>query len=646
MSTDMKGKIYPIVYGVVVAVLAVTTFLSPKVYGTWWFMALWGVFALVLGVSVCATRMWRHAARFLLHISFLAILGGGLATWLTRESGLVKIRKGATVERFVDAGGKLHELPLPVKLVEFEVVTYPGDVVPKDYVSHLEVGGQPAAVSMNNVLDLRGYRLLQNSYDSEGSTVLSVSYDPYGRNLSYCGYLLFAVGGLWLLLAPRGKFRTLLRSLSAACLLALLPLNVGAASICGVPRESADSMSSQQVLYNGRLVIFNTLARDVVTKIYGKPSYRGLTPEQTLLSFRLFPDKWKDQPLIRIKEKVVSKALGIHGGYAALSDLFDSDGNYRVSALYLTLGADSRRAVEDLDEKAGILLTLLSGQLIVERPDAIAPLSDFRVDAEMLYNSLPLTSLIFILLFLGFIVGMAVCIFSQSRRKWMAWWSWIPYMFLSVAAAVSLFAFCMQWYLAGRLPLANTFETLEFVVLVFEIILLIVGRRNGFLMALGMLMAGSMALVAHLVAENPVVTALMPVLHSGWLSLHVSLVMISYALLVFTFVTSSVGLMVSSMSEMMKTLSLCLLYPGVWLLGAGIFAGAVWAEVSWGQYWSWDPKETWALITMLVYALPLHSSIRAFRNTRVFNIYLLVAVLSVAMTYFGVNHLDSLHAYN
>lgn len=302
--------------------------------------------------------------------------------------------------------------------------------------------------------------------------------------------------------------------------------------------------------------------------------------------------------------------------------------------------------MEDLDEKAGILLTLLSGELVVARPEGMAPLSDSHVNAELLYNSLPLTNLIFILLFSGFLVGMAVFILSQSGWKGRGWWRWIPYVFLLAAASVSLFSFGMQWYLAGRMPLANTFETLEFVVLVFEIILLVAGRRNGLLLALGLLMAGALALVAHLVAENPVVTALMPVLHSGWLSLHVSLVMTSYALLAFTFVTSGAGLLLPRMSERMKTLSLCLLYPGVYLLGAGIFSGAVWAEVSWGQYWSWDPKETWALIAMMVYSVPLHRSVGFLRKDRAFHMYLMLSVLTLAMTYFGVNYLNSLHAYN
>lgn len=634
------------IYAVVVVVLAATTFLSPVVYGSWWFVALWAVFALVLVASICSARMWRHAGSFLLHLSFIAMLGGGLATWLTRESGMLRIEKGETVDGFIDSDGKVHPLPVPVKLVEFEIAGYPGGVVVRDYISHLEVEGNPVTVSMNNVLDLKGYRLLQNSYDSEGATVLSVSHDPYGRNLSYGGYIMFAVGGLWILLARGGRFRRLLRSLSAALFISLLPLHSDAAAIDGVPLATADSLRTQQVLYNGRVVTFNTLARDVVTKLYGTPSYRGLTPEQTLLSFRLFPDRWKDEPIIKIKDKGIAEALGVRDGYVSLSDLFDREGNYRVSGMYLSAGEGRRRAVEDLDEKAGIILTLLSGRLIVARPDDVAPLTDAHVSAELVYNSIPVTAVTFMMLFAGFIAGMAVYLLLQSRAEAFSRWSLIPYVFLSGASVVSLSSFAMQWYLAGRLPLANTFETLEFVVLVMEILMLAVGRRHLLLMSLGLLMTGALALVAHLVASNPVVTPLMPVLHSGWLSLHVSLVMTAYAMLGFTFVVAAVALAVPSSALRMKTISLCLLYPGVYLLGLGIFTGAVWAEVSWGQYWAWDPKETWALVAFMVYAIPLHRRLRCLDTPRAFHSYLLLALFSLAMTYFGVNYLDSMHAYN
>ncbi len=594
----------------------------------------------------------------MLHLSFVVMIIGGMLTWLTRVDGRVRIAPGETVDQFIDEKGTLHTLPKPLTLERFEVEYYPGGVVPRDYVSHLIVDGRAEIVSMNNILEVKGYRLLQTSYDSEGATVLSVNHDPYGIFTVYAGYLLFAISGLWILLNPKGRFRRLLRDATAVVILLAIGIgNMEAAKIDGVPRATADSLRANQVLYNGKVVTFNTLARDVLLKIYGATNYRGLSPEQTLMSLKFFPDVWKNQPIIKIKEKALTEALGIQGKYAALSDLFDAEGNYRVTALYLTLGPEHQRAVEDLDEKVGIILTLYNGQLIEPITDDIALLSDARVKAELLYNSIPFTKIIFMLLFTGFFVGMALLIMGRDvpsarvnkktcQRHVPAIATRLPVVILSLALLISAACFAFQWYLSGRIPLGNTYETLQFVVLVMLLILLMAGRRNVMLLTLGLLASGALALVAHLVASNPVVTTLMPVLHSGWLSLHVSLVMMAYAIFGFTFIIALAGLGMPSMAEKMRRLSLCMLYPGVYLIGLGIITGSVWANVSWGQYWSWDPKETWALITMLIYAVPLHAGVLPLRKPKLFHFYMLIAILSVAMTYFGVNYLNSMHAYN
>lgn len=637
-------------YAGVVLSLAVTTVLSPEVYGSAWFIILWGLFALILAGVIISGRMWRKGGSFLLHISFIAMLGGGLLTWLTQESGRVRIAPGECVTSFISESGDRYDLPCAIELERFEIKYYPGGRVPLDYISHLVVDGNKQTVSMNHILDLEGYRLLQASYDSEGGTVLSVNHDPYGIFLSYAGYIMFAIGGLWVMLTPSGRLRKLVRSLAVVISLISLTSSAYASNesslskTAGVPKEMADSLRSRQVLYGGRVVTFNTLARDVVTKLYGKPTYRGLTPEQTLLSFRMFPEVWKDQPLIFIKDKAVARALGVGNGYASLSNLFDSLGNYRVSPLYTTLGENSGRGVEEVDEKAGILLTLLSGDLIVSLPADIPPLPSWRVNMELIYNSIPFGNMIFMMLFSGFILSALSLIVAGRIEKWLVIMAKI---ILWAALIVSLFNFIFQWVLSSRLPLANTYETLEFVVFVTEIIVVVMAGRNRLLMPLGMLFAGALALVAHLVEVNPMVTPLMPVLHSPWLSLHVSLVMTSYAILSFTFIISLTALIRKGMGEYLRRLSMVLLYPGVWLLGLGIFTGAVWANVSWGQYWSWDPKETWALVTFLVYAFPLHCGyFKILRGTRSFHLYLLLAILSIAMTYFGVNYLNSMHAYN
>ena len=100
-------------------------------------------------------------------------------------------------------------------------------------------------------------------------------------------------------------------------------------------------------------------------------------------------------------------------------------------------------------------------------------------------------------------------------------------------------------------------------------------------------------------------------------------------------------------SSRLKDISLVVLYPAVFLLVCGTFLGAVWANISWGNYWNWDPKETWALITFLVYSFALHGTLlKPFRKPRFFHAFCLLAFLCVLITYFGVNlFLGGMHAY-
>lgn len=138
-----------------------------------------------------------------------------------------------------------------------------------------------------------------------------------------------------------------------------------------------------------------------------------------------------------------------------------------------------------------------------------------------------------------------------------------------------------------------------------------------------------------------------PVLRSPMLAAHVSVIMVSYALLVFITVAAVVGLCSEKKQSVLYRLNSKLLYPALFLLAAGIFIGAVWANISWGRYWGWDAKETWALITMMLYALPFHKgSLKIFRNTRKFHWFCVLAFSAVAMTFFGVTFLlGGIHSY-
>jgi ABC-type transport system involved in cytochrome c biogenesis permease subunit len=138
-----------------------------------------------------------------------------------------------------------------------------------------------------------------------------------------------------------------------------------------------------------------------------------------------------------------------------------------------------------------------------------------------------------------------------------------------------------------------------------------------------------------------------PVLRSPMLAAHVSVIMASYALFVFITVTSIIGLCSRKRSERLYRWNTVLLYPGVFLLATGIFIGAVWANISWGRYWGWDAKETWALITLLVYAIPFHrQSLALLRTPSKFHWYCVLAFAAVAMTFFGVMYLlGGMHSY-
>ncbi|MDR2627471.1 MAG: cytochrome c biogenesis protein CcsA [Dysgonamonadaceae bacterium] len=187
------------------------------------------------------------------------------------------------------------------------------------------------------------------------------------------------------------------------------------------------------------------------------------------------------------------------------------------------------------------------------------------------------------------------------------------------------------------------------------------GRRNGVSLHVpfGFLLSGCSLLVAWLSMKNPQITPLVPVLSSPLLSIHVSTIMLAYTLLGFMTLNSLTAIFRAIFAgkrkrpsllpylERQRIYGLVCLYPALLFLGAGIFLGAVWANVSWGRYWGWDPKEVWALITFLVYSLIIHRqpwNIPA--NPLRFHVFSVLSFLTVLMTYFGVNYfLGGMHSY-
>ncbi|MFT4223097.1 cytochrome c biogenesis protein [Dysgonomonas sp.] len=138
-----------------------------------------------------------------------------------------------------------------------------------------------------------------------------------------------------------------------------------------------------------------------------------------------------------------------------------------------------------------------------------------------------------------------------------------------------------------------------------------------------------------------------PILRSPMLAAHVSVIMVAYLLFILIAILSAVALNSEKRSQALYNLNVKLLFPALFLLVIGIFLGAIWANISWGRYWGWDSKETWALITMIVYAIPMHkNSFKTFRSPRYFHLYCSIAILAVGMTFFGVSFiLGGIHSY-
>jgi hypothetical protein len=178
-------------------------------------------------------------------------------------------------------------------------------------------------------------------------------------------------------------------------LLLLASTTISARSIPTINADKAHEAARQQVVWRDRVCPLATLANDFLESIYGKTSYKGLSSVQVLYGWHLRPDVWKDEPMILISDTNLRSQLGIEGEYAKFSELFDDTLGYRLNTLGADLPEKMRQMVREsapvieLDEKVGMIILLTQGKLIVPRPETMAPLSSWRIEAEILYNEIP-----------------------------------------------------------------------------------------------------------------------------------------------------------------------------------------------------------------------------------------------------------------
>ena len=664
-----------------------TTFVSTKIYSTWWFSAIWGILAIASIARIITSGMQKTLTVLMLHISFAVILAGALTTHLTSKKGYLHLRCGETARLYTEQSSngdmRTATLPFSVKLNDFNIKNYEGTTTHSDYASHLtfstDEGSTNETVSMNNIAVVEGYRFYQTSFDRDmKGSILTVTYDPYGTGITYIGYGLLIVSAILLLVLRTPRIKQLYRQLQTpsplphkggepeserkspfkgdygGLLLAFFILlsSTSFAKTPVVAREDAEKAERKLIVYNGRICPLNTLAHDFCLKITGKTSYKGLSAEQFLLSLPLAPEEWSEKQLLKIKNKALKERLGINSDLARIKDFYESDGRYKLDILLNEQMGKSEdeqdkklvRSIYDVDEQISLVNAAVTGKLI-EPYKGNNPPSETRISAEILYNQLPLTVVGAFMILTGILI---IVIAEIIRKKGFA----VKLGILLIISAFQLAVFILRWYISGNIPLSNGYETMAFVSLSTSLLTLLaiwMLRKQTFVCNTvtigGLMIAGLTLLVAYLSEMSPQITSLMPVLHSPWLTTHVSLIMISYSLFAFMAVIAGVDLV--KKDARLDALNRLMLYPAEIFLTIGIFLGAIWANQSWGTYWSWDPKEVWALISMLIYCVPLHvGSLPVMRKAKVHDIYLIIAFLSILMTYFGVNYLlGGMHSY-
>ncbi len=693
---------------IIVLALAVISFGSyagwpVSIYSSAWMCALWTATALAAVAVLTARRVYRRPASFAIHISLVLILAGAAITHFCSTEGTLHLRLEQAGCNMLTTTGGSSRLPFSLRLEKWETVYYPSTPTPLDFVCSLSAttprGIEHLTLRMNKATCIDGWQLVLDSYDSDTSGVtLKLRHDPVGTAFSFSAYALLGLSMLLYFFDRRSDFRMRLRALRRSGMAVIMLGATVLGADAALPRGFVSSFGSLMVLHNDRVAPVATLAADFTSNLTGGSAWwDGHDAEEIFAGFLFDFSHWKTQPLIKVKNREFRRLLGITGSRASYADYmkavmsgaididnpettrrFSADmARFEVVSMLLTgellkiypietgdtahvswlSPASSLPPQIDSDRWIFIRKSLgVLNNLVICRDYAAAEelvgsirryqvktshtdISPLRMRAERFYNRLGGGRWLAIACLAGGMLLFAVNTTSCRRMRF-------PVRLLPAVALFFLTVLiALRWYISGHVPLANGFETMQFMAWC----ILAAGLGSKFLTTPGLIGGGLCLMVALFSGAAAQVTPLVPVLTSPLLSIHVVCVMAAYALFLMAALISGVSLMRRKTDILTRTanISVLLIYPAEFLLAAGIFIGAVWADVSWGVYWNWDPKEVWALITFIVYALPLHPrTLRFMSSARSCHIFILVAFATVLVTYFGVNFLlGGQHSY-
>jgi len=670
------------------------------------------------------------------------------------------------VDVHIAYGSKVLKLPFEIKLLDFQLDRYPGSMSPASYASEVvlidkeESINMPYRIFMNNILEHRGYRFFQSSYDKdEKGTVLSVNNDP-GTLPTYIGYFLLGLGMFWSLFSRGNRFSKLsekARKASEKKALGIL-LAIGVLVSVSSPSYANDidptiktilSFDKEHAKKFGELIVqdsggrmkpMDTLSTEILAKVYRSSHIsignKNIDSNQVVLGMMVKPDEYRNLKMIRTKDKKVNKLIGVKpdSKYASFAQFFKDPSTLKGYKLAVAVDSAVRKepkhrdlfdkAVLKVDERVNICYSVYAGSLmkfwpkpndknnkwfptiealqtfspenaekirsivyeyftaldlaissgdwskadssimkIVEYQNfygsAVLP-SSGRIKAEMLYNEANIFERIYPLYFLlGFILLILSFIKILKPSFKMDIVSKISLGLLIALFLSHTFGLGLRWYISGHAPWSNGYESMIYISWATVFSGFIFSKRSSMTMASTAILTALILMVAHLNWMDPQVTNLVPVLNSYWLSIHVAVITASYGFLglgaLLGFITILLFILKNKNNE--KHLSLSIkelnsinemsLMIGLAFLTFGNFLGGIWANESWGRYWGWDPKETWALVTILIYAVVIHLRfIKSIYSDFNFSVISLLSYTSVIMTYFGVNYyLAGMHSY-
>lgn len=574
-------------------------------------------------------------------------------------------------------------------------------------------------VSMNKIASYKNYKLYQSSYDDdEGGVVLLINNDYWGTVITYIGYLFLMLGMLLMFFCRGSRFYDLLGK-SMSVLILCFTISTAKAQINEQNIESIATVPVQSV--TGRIEPFSVFANDVIQKLYENNNYNGIRNEVIIIEMLGGRDKWKNELIITLPSEHLQKQLNRSGLNVSFKEFFDENGNYVLIDIMNEIYkkkqdklTSTEKDLLKLDEKLNIMYQLFeqmipaviptgnssekwlsmfknrdigttvigdkfeqliaslnsnnkeqSSDLIIEfkkiQEQAIAPknrVSQMRLNCEVWYDKF---NLIFIFAIFTITVGvLGIFIFLIGLEKKNRIMSVLENVIKSsVLIGVVLLSseIAVRWYIAGRAPVSNSYETVVFVAWVLLLCGWLFRKISILVISAISFVAGCLLMIAHVGGLDPQITPLVPVLNSHWLLFHVATIATSYGLFTLSAVMGVIYMIMNIIAPNNKRVNfiatkISLLnelsqLSGVAFITIGIFLGAIWANVSWGRYWGWDPKETWALITMFVYVINTHLFIsKKIYSQYLINVLSIFSIGFILMTFFGVNYFfGGMHAY-